>query len=90
MRPCHSIIKIGRMSSNVCSMSGQPLLHPVVSTKTGHIYEKEAIHKHLSTFPYCPITNQDMSTDDLIEVAPSLVPLTKSNESARTFMTKLQ
>lgn len=54
------------MSISVCALTGQPLKKPVVSSKTGHLYEKEVIEKHLNSFPYCPITNQPMSLTDLI------------------------
>ena len=56
------------MSLSVCSISGQPLEHPVASLKTGHLYEKEAIEKHLNSFPYCPITNQPLSHSDLVDI----------------------
>ncbi len=46
--------------SNVCSMTGNTLSDPVVSKKSGHVFEKAAITKHLSSFPYCPITNQSL------------------------------
>lgn len=57
------------MSLSICALTGQPLKQPVLSTKTGHLYEKEIIEKHLSSFPYCPLTNQPMQLSDLIDVA---------------------
>lgn len=57
------------MSLSVCSISGQPLRQPVCSKVTGHLYEKEVIEKHLNAFPYCPITNKEMTMSDLIPIA---------------------
>jgi pre-mRNA-processing factor 19 len=56
------------MSLSICSLSGKLLEHPVISKKTGHAYEKELILKHIETTGQCPITGQEMSQDDLIEV----------------------
>lgn len=56
------------MSLSICAITGQPLRHPMASIKTGHLYEKEVIEKHLNSFPYCPITNQPMSLSDLVEI----------------------
>ena len=56
------------MSVSVCSISGQPLANPVASIKTGHLYERETIEKHLNSFPYCPITNQPMGPSDLVAI----------------------
>lgn len=56
------------MSLSICAITGQPLRHPMASIKTGHLYEKEVIEKHLNSFPYCPITNQPMSQSDLVEI----------------------
>lgn len=56
------------MSLSICSITGQPLIEPVASQKTGHLYEKAVIEKHLNSFPYCPLTNQPMTIADLIPV----------------------
>lgn len=36
------------MSITTCALSGQPLKDPVVSIKTGHIFEKSVISQHLN------------------------------------------
>lgn len=36
-----------KMSVTTCALSGHPLKTPVVSIKSGHIFEKEIILKHL-------------------------------------------
>ena len=35
------------MSVSNCALSGQALENPVVSIKTGHVFEKELIKKHV-------------------------------------------
>ena len=65
------------MSLSVCAITGQPLSHPVASAKTGHLYERAVIEKHLNSFPYCPITNQPMDHGDLIAI--SSFPLQKTD-----------
>lgn len=78
------------MSVNVCSITGQPLAHPVVSRKTGHLYEKSVIEKHLAAFPYCPVTNSPMTVSDLLQLAETPVSIVKGNESAQVFLTKFK
>lgn len=56
------------MPSNICALTGEIIKEAAVSKKTGHLYEKAAIVKHLNSFPYCPITNVEMSLDDLVYV----------------------
>ena len=38
----------------------------MVSTKTGHVYEKELILKHIDATGQCPVTNQEMTVTDLL------------------------
>jgi pre-mRNA-processing factor 19 len=56
------------MSFNICSISGMIAEIPVLSKKTGHIYEKRLIEKHLNISNKCPVTGSDMSIEDLIEI----------------------
>ena len=56
------------MSALVCSLSGNPLIHGVISTKTGHLFEKSTILKQISTYGLCPHTNQTLSVEDLVDL----------------------
>lgn len=56
------------MSISVCAISGAPLVHAVVSKKSGHLFEKSTIVKHLNSFPYCPVTNQPLAVEDLVDI----------------------
>jgi pre-mRNA-processing factor 19 len=56
------------MSFNICSISGMIAEVPVISKKTGHIFEKRLIDKHLDISNNCPITNVELTKDDLLEI----------------------
>jgi pre-mRNA-processing factor 19 len=56
------------MSYNICSLSGLPAEHPVICIKTGRIFEKSLIEKHIITFGKCPLSDTDMTLNDLLEV----------------------
>ncbi|EFC42976.1 PRP19/PSO4 pre-mRNA processing factor [Naegleria gruberi] len=43
-------------------------LHPVISKKTGHLFEKSLILKYIEEHGKCPITGQDLTPNDLIDV----------------------
>jgi pre-mRNA-processing factor 19 len=51
-----------------CELSGQePPEHPVI-TRTGHVFEKRLIEKHLETSDKCPISGEPLSVQELIEI----------------------
>ena len=52
-----------------CSISGEVPTEPVVSKKTGHLYEKRIIEKYIKSEGRCPVSNTDMSEADLLAVA---------------------
>jgi pre-mRNA-processing factor 19 len=56
------------MSINTCALTGKILEHPLVSRKTGDVFEKESILSHVDQTGQCPITGQEMTRDDLVEV----------------------
>lgn len=56
------------MSWNYCAISGEQLVEPVVSKKTGHVFEKRVIEKQIAATGQCPITGQALNLDDLIPV----------------------
>lgn len=49
-----------------CSISGQPPVHAVVSLKSGHVFEKNLIEKHLQVTGTCPVTNEPLTVQDLL------------------------
>ncbi len=56
------------MALNICSISGNPIEDPVVSKKTGHLFEKRLITKYIESTGECPITHQSMTLDDIISL----------------------
>jgi len=56
------------MSTIVCAVSGHPPEEPVFCPKTGHVYEKRIIVKHVESSGKCPVTKEELTKDDLVEV----------------------
>ncbi|XP_049848255.1 pre-mRNA-processing factor 19-like [Schistocerca gregaria] len=56
----------------ICSLSSEPCREPV-TTKNGHIFERRLIEKYIQNSGTDPITNQPLTTEDLIvlKVDPS-------------------
>jgi len=51
-----------------CSLSGEACEDPVISPKSGAIFERRVIEKHLNTDGTDPATHEPLSVDDLISV----------------------
>lgn len=51
-----------------CAISGTTPEEPVISSRTGHLFEKNLIVKALQETGECPITKQALSPDDLLEI----------------------
>ncbi|KAI5811029.1 WD40-repeat-containing domain protein [Peziza echinospora] len=52
----------------LCAISGEAPQVPVVSTKTGTVYEKRLIEAYIAEHGKDPLTGEELSTDDLIEL----------------------
>lgn len=52
-------------------VSGEPPATPVVSKKSGLIYEQRLIQKYIQENGKDPVTGEELSDDDLVEVKPS-------------------
>jgi len=61
------------MSIYYCSITGEPCEVPVVSKKTGHVFEKRVIEKYIDANGNDPVTNQQLSKDDLIEIQGTIL-----------------
>lgn len=51
-----------------CAISGEVPKEPVVSLKSGHVYEKALILKTIEHSGRCPVTGEDLEPTDLLEV----------------------
>jgi len=80
------------MSTIVCAVSGHAPEEPVFSPKTGHVYEKRLIVKHVETSGKCPITKEDLSKDDLVDmkVAKAVRPRPATASSVPGMLSLLQ
>ena len=56
------------MSFTHCALSGVLLSHPVVSKKSGYVFEKSTIEKHIEAVGQCPITGVELKLEDLVEI----------------------
>lgn len=52
----------------ICNISGQPTLHPVVSPKSGKIFDKSLIIEYININGKDPITNEPLDSNELIEL----------------------
>ncbi|KAG1150156.1 hypothetical protein G6F37_002160 [Rhizopus arrhizus] len=51
-----------------CAISGEAPEQPVVSTSSGNIFEKRLIEKYISEHGRDPVTNEEITIDNLIEI----------------------
>jgi pre-mRNA-processing factor 19 len=49
-----------------CAISGEVPTEAVVSTKSGHLFEKKLIEKYLASEDTCPVTGEPLSIEDLL------------------------
>ncbi|XP_057486586.1 pre-mRNA-processing factor 19 homolog 1-like [Actinidia eriantha] len=51
-----------------CSISGEVPEEPVVSKKTGLLFEKRLIERHISDYGKCPITGEPLSMEEIVPI----------------------
>ncbi len=52
-----------------CAISGNVPEEPVVSKASGHVFEKRLIEKYVQETGKCPVTQAELSLDDLLPLA---------------------
>lgn len=55
----------------VCAISNKPAEVPVVSKKSGIVFEKSTIEKYIDINGKCPKTGEKLENSDLIEIRRS-------------------
>ncbi|KAK9381799.1 Prp19/Pso4-like-domain-containing protein [Kockiozyma suomiensis] len=55
----------------LCALTGKPITTPVVSKKSGGLFEKAAIEEYISQNNQDPLNGESLSEEDLIEVQTS-------------------
>ncbi|CBQ67502.1 probable PRP19-non-snRNP spliceosome component required for DNA [Sporisorium reilianum SRZ2] len=76
-----------------CAISGEPPKVPVVSKKSGLVYEQRLIHKYINDNGKDPVTGDTLELDDLIEIKSSpktAVPRPPQHSSIPSLLTSLQ
>lgn len=58
----------GTLATMQCAISGQTPEVPVVSKKSGHLFEKRLVVKFIETEGTCPATGEELAVDDLLEL----------------------
>ena len=66
----------------LCSISGTVPKEPVVSKKSGHVFEKSLVTKIIKEIGLCPVTNEPLGLDDLIEVRSAMNAPVKAEGTA--------
>jgi pre-mRNA-processing factor 19 len=56
------------MSALVCALSGEVPVEPVISVKSGNLFEKRLIEGYVNENGVCPITREPLSLQDLVPV----------------------
>eukprot|EP00871_Galdieria_phlegrea_P003772 jgi/Galph1/4396/GphlegSOOS_G3110.1 len=75
-----------------CAISGVTPEEPIVSKKSGHIFEKRLILKHIQATGKCPVTGEELGEDDLIQVQENLIvhPRTSNATSIPSLLSLFQ
>ncbi|ETS63368.1 hypothetical protein PaG_01649 [Moesziomyces aphidis] len=76
-----------------CAISGEPPKVPVVSRKSGLIYEQRLINKYINDNGKDPVTGDALELDDLIEIKSNpktAVPRPPQHSSIPSLLTSLQ
>jgi pre-mRNA-processing factor 19 len=54
-----------------CAISGEPPQDPVISTKSGHVYERRLVQKYITENGTDPVTGEKLEESDLVSVKAS-------------------
>jgi pre-mRNA-processing factor 19 len=75
-----------------CSISEETPQEPVVSRKSGHIFEKRLIEKHIRSTGACPVTREPLALEDLMPLAirPPMKPRPASLSSMPALIQTVQ
>nr|KJB12605.1 hypothetical protein B456_002G026500 [Gossypium raimondii] len=65
-----------------CSISGEVPEEPVVSKKSGLLYEKRLIERHIADYGKCPVTGDPLTMDDIVPVKTGKIVKPKSLTAA--------
>lgn len=55
-----------------CAISGEPPQDPVISSKSGHVYERRLVQKYITENGTDPVTGEKLEESDLVSVKASM------------------
>jgi len=74
----------------LCALSGQTPKDPVVSVKSGHLYEKSLVTKYIEINGKDPITDEELTIEDLISIKKASAPAVPRPATATSIPQLLQ
>ncbi|PKA55056.1 U-box domain-containing protein 72 [Apostasia shenzhenica] len=57
----------------ICAISGEIPEEPVISKKSGLLYERRLIERHIADYGKCPVTKEELTLDDILPVKTNKV-----------------
>ncbi|KAI0274880.1 WD40 repeat-like protein [Gloeopeniophorella convolvens] len=76
-----------------CAISGEPPQDPVISSKSGHVYERRLVLKYITENGTDPVTGEKLEESDLVSVKASpnaVAPRPPTHSSIPALLTALQ
>ena len=70
-KKCWSLFQTTSSPMFFCAISGEPPQNPVVSKKSGHVYERRLIIKYITDNGTDPVTGEKLEESDLVAVKAS-------------------
>lgn len=67
-----------------CGISGEPPQDPVVSAKSGHVYERRLILKYINDNGTDPLTGEKLEESDLLSIKASPCPVQSPSRGTLT------
>eukprot|EP01004_Peranema_trichophorum_P003142 NODE_2147_length_1671_cov_187.250000_g1836_i0.p1 GENE.NODE_2147_length_1671_cov_187.250000_g1836_i0~~NODE_2147_length_1671_cov_187.250000_g1836_i0.p1 ORF type:complete len:506 (-),score=103.45 NODE_2147_length_1671_cov_187.250000_g1836_i0:90-1607(-) len=58
----------------LCCVTGTSPEEPVISRKSGHLFERRIIEKYIAQHGKCPVTEQELTVDDLLPIQCNKAP----------------
>uniref|UniRef100_A0A8I6X5V3 Pre-mRNA-processing factor 19 n=2 Tax=Hordeum vulgare subsp. vulgare TaxID=112509 RepID=A0A8I6X5V3_HORVV len=66
----------------ICAISGEVPEDPVLSTKSGLLFERRLIQRYIEDHGKCPVTKDDLAMDDLVTVKTNKIPKPRPLQAA--------
>ncbi|EPS73033.1 hypothetical protein M569_01722, partial [Genlisea aurea] len=77
-----SAFERAELEDMICSISGEVPEEPVVSKRSGLIFEKRLIERHISDYAKCPVTGEPLTADDIVPIKTGNIVKPRSVQAA--------